>query len=101
MSKATKEWARKARRELLAELGAWCHWCHTTENLTFDCIIPTGDDHHRGSTDQRMSFYRREHREHNNVQVLCHNCNSRKGDDVIRFIKSELNWEHPGELAPF
>ena len=101
MSAQSKAWARKARASLMAELGGACAWCETNEELTFDCIVPTGDDHHRGSTDQRMCFYRREHRERHNVQILCHKCNSTKGANVDNFYAPEMNWEHCGELQPF
>lgn len=77
MAKWHKQWAKKARSGLLDALGRVCVRCGATENLTFDCKVPTGDDHHKGSTDQRMTFYLREH-EKGNVQVLCHPCNSSK-----------------------
>ena len=100
MSAYHKEWARKARAALMAELGGRCVWCNDTEELTFDCIMPRGDGHHRGSTDQRMCFYRKEHREHRNVQVLCHRCNSRKADSVTNWVPA-MDWEHMGEIQPF
>ena len=58
MSKRNKEWARKSRAALIAELGGKCTWCDSPENLTFDCIQPCGDAHHRFDTSQRMCFYR-------------------------------------------
>lgn len=98
MGKADKRWAIRKRAELLEALGAVCCWCGSLENLTFDCISPRGDGHHKGSTDQRMRFYLREH-ENDNVQVLCGSCNARKGDDAIDFRPlPEMNWEH---VAPF
>ena len=101
MGKRDKEWAKEARRALVAELGGSCAWCETTEELTFDCIIPTGDAHHRGSTDQRMRFYIREHREQKNIQLLCHKCNSAKGDSITNDYVPEMNWEHCGAFQPF
>jgi hypothetical protein len=53
--------------------------CGTSEALTFDCIVPQGDSHHRGSTDQRICFYRSEMRL-GNVQLLCLSCNCLKAD---------------------
>ncbi len=100
MGKAAKEWARRARANLMQELGALCKWCGTTEDLTFDCIIPTGDAHHRGSTDQRMCFYRIQHRDWQNVQVLCASCNAKKSDSVSE-VRPEMNWQHLGVLQPF
>lgn len=82
MSARAKIWAVKARANLLAMLGGRCAECGTDEALTFDCIMPQGDGHHRGSTDQRMTFYRRQHFEFSNVQVLCASCNARKGSEI-------------------
>lgn len=80
-------------------LGNRCAWCEDTEKLTFDCIIPRGDGHHRGSTDQRMCFYRKEHRDHDNVQILCHRCNSRKADSVTNSAPCpEMDWEQIGNI---
>ena len=68
MSRRHKLWAIAERKILMAKLGGKCSWCGTRENLTFDCIVPMGDGHHKGSTDQRMCYYRRQHLEHDNVQ---------------------------------
>jgi single-strand DNA-binding protein len=72
-----KEWARRKRRELRAALGGICAECGTNRRLEFDCKEPRGDTHHRYDTSQRMSFYRREHRD-GNLQLLCSRCHSRK-----------------------
>ena len=110
MSKSVKKWAIKARRELMDKLGPKCAWCGLTEEeaeddgtyLTFDCIVPVGNDHHKGSTDQRMVFYRKQHFEHDNVQVLCLSCNGMKQDSCVDFrTVPELNWSHLGDLTPF
>ncbi len=93
-----KEWARRKRAELMAELGNRCAWCGEIEGLTFDCIVPTGHNHHRGSTDQRMCFYRKQHAA-GNVQILCHSCNSSKGDSVTNTNEPEMNWEQLGQFA--
>ena len=77
MSKAVKDWARRERVRLMTILKPVCVLCGTTECLTFDCIKPMGDAHHKGSTDQRMTFYRRQFRA-GNLQVLCSSCNSAK-----------------------
>lgn len=79
MAKRQKEWAKRTRAQLLALLGAICRRCGSREHLTFDCIIPTGPKHHRFDTSHRMSFYRSMH-QIGNLQVLCHECNSRKGN---------------------
>lgn len=65
---------------MLRVLGERCVRCGLTTNLTFDCIRPTGDRHHRMSSVQRVTYYCEQMRR-GNIQVLCHNCNSKKGAD--------------------
>jgi len=79
MGARQKEWARKARVELMSTLGAVCVACGDRENLTFDCKTPCGHAHHRKEFSARVSFYRAQHR-NGNLQVLCAPCNSAKGD---------------------
>lgn len=79
MAKKQKQWARMQRLRLIHILGGRCAACGTDEALTFDCIESRGDAHHRGSTDQRICFYRRE-MQAGNVQLLCHSCNALKAD---------------------
>lgn len=74
MSIRQRNWARIAREKLFDELGRKCALCGTTENLTFDCIVPQGDRHHKIEWSARISFYRRQHRD-NNIQILCSVCN--------------------------
>lgn len=59
-------------------LGAKCVRCGVENCLTFDCIKPTGDRHHRMSSVQRVSYYRHQMRM-GNIQLLCHSCNAKKG----------------------
>lgn len=59
-------------------LGGKCVFCGLTSNLTFDCIRPTGDGHHRLSSVARVTYYREQMRR-GNLQLLCAGCNSRKG----------------------
>jgi len=104
MSRQAKEWAKRRRAELMELLGGKCHWCGESDptKLTFDCIEPTGHDHHAGSTDQRMCFYLRQHRERDNIQILCFGCNGLKGSAILDFRPvPEMNWQQVGELAPF
>jgi len=79
MAKRQKEWARRARFELMFKLGGACFECGTDKHLDFDCIIPQGPAHHRSmDTSQRVSFYRRQHKE-GNLQLLCrHKCHKKK-----------------------
>ncbi len=94
MARAQKEWARQKRRELMELLGNVCAHCGTGENLEFDCIRPRGDKHHRGEASQRMCFYRRQFRE-GNLQVLCSECNVRKGDEEPGLVLTAPLCEEP------
>lgn len=82
MGKATKKWAKNHRVWIIKMMGGICYACGSKEKLEFDTIEPTGDEHHRMSTDQRMVFYRAQLKKLN-VQLLCQKCNARKGDDVV------------------
>lgn len=101
MGKAGNLWAKKARAELMEKLGGACAWCGLSdpEELTFDCIIPQGDKHHRGSPQDRMCFYRKQHFDRGNVQILCAKCNSKKGDSITETNPPEMNWQHVGDFA--
>jgi 5-methylcytosine-specific restriction endonuclease McrA len=59
-------------------LGPMCRECGATGCLTFDCIRPTGGTHHKLNPANRMTFYMRQ-AQAGNLQVLCSDCNSRKG----------------------
>lgn len=72
------QWNHDRRVRLVQALGGKCAQCGVTSNLTFDCIKPTGGQHHRMSSVQRMGYYLAQARR-GNVQVLCHGCNSKKG----------------------
>lgn len=63
---------------MLRVLGAKCKACGTDKCLTFDCIHPTGDRHHRLSSVNRITYYLKQMRA-GNLQVLCSACNSAKG----------------------
>lgn len=71
-------WAKKKRAHLLEVLGPICKHCGAVNCLTFDCIRPMGDAHHRLSSVARMTFYVRQFNE-GNLQVLCSSCNTKKG----------------------
>ena len=60
-------------------LGEYCASCGSREKLEFDCINPCGDRHHRMTAPARISFYRAQMRK-GNLQLLCSECNSLKGD---------------------
>ena len=63
---------------MIAILGGKCRACGATNCLTFDCIKPTGDEHHRLSSVGRVCYYEAQMRR-GNVQLLCSECNSKKG----------------------
>jgi hypothetical protein len=86
MSKRQKAWARVARQRLMMLLGNSCALCGRPDTLTFDCIVPQGDNHHRMDTSARMSFYHRQHQV-GNVQLLCELCQSIKSTDDILALR--------------
>ena len=64
---------------MIAMLGGKCAVCGCTNCLTFDCIKPTGDAHHRLSSVARLAFYWKQ-MQLRNVQLLCSHHNSKKGN---------------------
>lgn len=105
MSKKIKLWAVRARERLFQRLGKICVHCGRQDDLEFDCVIPCGHDHHKGSTDQRMNFYHRQERA-GNLQVLCGKCNAIKGARELPeiwglpFIVNVSTFERAGEMRP-
>ena len=79
MARRHKLWAKRERERLFSILGRHCTACGATDRLTFDCIEPMGDTHHRGNAPARICFYRRQ-MQAGNVQVLCEHCNALKND---------------------
>ena len=78
MAQRQRLWAARERLRLLRLYGNKCNYCGETANLTFDCIKPQGDAHHRASGPERIIFYRKQARA-GNLQVLCFECNVHKG----------------------
>ncbi len=95
MGKRQRDWARKETERLRTLLGGQCVKCEATEELEFDLIIPKGNSFHSDEMEWswRMSFYRRELAQ-GNVQLLCRECNARKGNQL------ELTGKEPVE-EPF
>lgn len=79
MGKAQKLWARRKLDYFREQLGGCCILCGEDDNdeLELDCIIPTGDRHHKLSTDQRATFYWRQLLQ-DNLQLLCKECHQDK-----------------------
>jgi hypothetical protein len=98
MAKRQKVWAKKARQRLLLKLGNKCARCGAEENLTFDCIIPCGDRHHRFETSQRMSFYHQQDKLHN-IQILCETCQTNKSATENPSLQSWRNEIDAARLA--
>jgi|GEM_PF-794637 len=97
MSQRHKEWARRARVKLLADLGNRCAVCGVpawAADLEFDCILRQGDEHHRKDTSARMCFYRQQHRL-GNLQSLCPDCHKEK--NALELAAEQL----PKRLARF
>jgi 5-methylcytosine-specific restriction endonuclease McrA len=108
MGARQREWARRWREKFLDFFDRRCAWCGAAESadvkLTLDVICPTDEhkqDHHRKMDwSHRMSYYRQQ-AARDNLQCLCVSCNSKKGQDTIRFVKPELDWSHLGRFEPF
>lgn len=93
MASRQREWARQKREELFDALGRICARCGAEHDLSFDCIVPMGHEHHRIEWSCRLSFYRRMH-EVGNLQVLCLSCNSIKGNGrriTTRLVEAQVN----------
>lgn len=73
------KWARRKRIELALALGGRCRKCGATDDLTFDCIKPKDEGHHKLSSVNRMTFYAREARA-GNLALLCNLCNVAKSN---------------------
>jgi hypothetical protein len=79
MARRHKLWAQAERLRMMMILGSKCACCGATKHLEFDCLNPCGDRHHRMTAPARVSFYRAQMRAAN-VQLLCKDCNSLKGN---------------------
>lgn len=71
-------WAANEKFRLRVILGGRCARCGLQHCLTFDCIKPTGDKHHRMGSTARVAFYKAQMAK-GNLQLLCSACNSAKG----------------------
>jgi 5-methylcytosine-specific restriction endonuclease McrA len=82
MAKRQREWAKRARRVLLRELGGKCLDCGNEEesDLEFDHIEPATWDRSKVEFSARISRYRREAKE-GKLAVRCRSCNASKRDN--------------------
>jgi hypothetical protein len=94
-------YVKRKRDELFAALGRRCVICRVENNLTFDCIKPTGGKHHKMSSAARIGYYWKQARL-GNLQVLCHECNSRKGArEMPRYVAvAEIKQNPSGVCEP-
>ena len=89
MSKRMAEWGRRERARLVRVFGERCNACGSTRDLEFDCIKPMGHRHHTLNQASRICFYRKQMRG-GNLQLLCHECNERKGGKSMRWLLETL-----------
>jgi hypothetical protein len=93
MSKSAKDWARRARFQLIMELGGKCAEpeCGETEyeKLTIDHIYGKDYETTGLSTDQRMCRYLKEHKL-GLIRCLCLVCNSKRGDPRQAELKEKM-----------
>jgi 5-methylcytosine-specific restriction endonuclease McrA len=78
MAQRQMVWARKARADLIEILGGACCNCGSLDELELDCIRPMGDRHHKHGYTWRVSFYRAQHFQFQNLQILCRSCHMMK-----------------------
>ena len=79
MSWQGTEWAIKARRKLIRDLGGKCVECGTKTRLEVDHINGRDWTPRNVSSDTRVRRYIKEADE-GKLQVLCKSCNSSKGN---------------------
>ena len=79
MSRHGTEWAIKARKQLILDLGGKCVSCGTKRMLEVDHINGRNWTPRNVSSDTRVRRYLKESKE-GKLQVLCKSCNSAKGD---------------------
>lgn len=101
MSKQSKAWARRRRRELITELGGKCVDCGETqyELLTFDHIYGKDWSARGKSTDQRMCHYVREHRQ-GLLTIRCNVCNARRGVPITAEEEERFMIDYPADDWP-
>jgi 5-methylcytosine-specific restriction endonuclease McrA len=83
MARRQREWAKRARAALIAQMGGVCERCGSREDLEVNHIF--GRDWQLRDYDPsgRVAVYRREFRE-GLINVLCSGCNGSDGALVQR-----------------
>lgn len=96
MGARQREWARSTRALLVERLGGRCALCGATETLEFDHVDPTTRTwvaRHRDPS-WRMSTLRREIAA-GLIQLLCAECNKRKGGKELPKIEPGVDTDAP------
>lgn len=90
MGQVQRRWAKFQRALITRLLGGRCAHCGEDDPklLTFDCIQPKGDEHHKWKADKRITFYRIQ-MALDNLQLLCESCQTRKSEFEKRDIINE------------
>lgn len=80
-----REWAKKARRALIVQLGGRCAYCglDCIEDLQIDHKQPRRWNIRKVDQSMRVSIYRREAKE-GKLQPLCLFCNVAKRNGLLR-----------------
>jgi 5-methylcytosine-specific restriction endonuclease McrA len=80
MAKRQREWAKRARIQLIVTLGGECAECGCDDvlELTIDHLFPRRWDLRKVDQSARVCRYRKEAKS-GLLQVLCGSCNSAKG----------------------
>lgn len=90
MAKRQREWAIKARLELIELLGGMCELCWSRDELEID--HPHGRKWHIRKVDQsmRIALYRKE-TQAGLLRVLCKSCNSSPENRPVRKKTTDAN----------
>lgn len=106
MARRQREWAKRARLQLIESLGGKCVDCGSVEELQLDHIEPCTWAERRPFMEQsqRLSVMRREAKE-GKITVRCKRCNVSKGNHSFGFQPRMPELEPVGETiygeAPF
>lgn len=99
MGARQRTWAKNKRAWLRVALGSDCCRCGSIVDLQFDCILPTGNKHHKMGSVQRTSFYYRQFMAEN-LQLLCKTCHQRKTAQDVVLHSESLPFDYPVSPAP-
>lgn len=78
MGKRQRQWAKRARRQLIDQLGGRCVDCGTTDDLQLDHKYQRTWKCRELDTSRKVAMYRRE-AARGLLEVRCGTCNRKKG----------------------